>query len=80
MRRTRMAQRAACPYLVEPMVDRLWMYPMSIYCTSGARTRVPGATKTAEVCMDPAHTRCPGYVAARRATPSCIRESLDLQD
>ena len=76
-----MAQNEACPYLVQVMADHLWLYPVSGYCTSGERTRVPGAMRIAEVCVEPAHTQCSGYVAARRAPAlSCIEESLGLKD
>ena len=61
-----MAGSEACPYLVQVMADHLWLYPVSGYCTSGGRTRVPGALRIAEVCVEPAHTRCSGYLAARR--------------
>jgi hypothetical protein len=81
MRRTSMAENEACPYLVQVMADHLWLYPVSSYCTSGERTRVPGAMRIAAVCVEPAHTRCSGYVAARRAPAlSCIKESLELED
>jgi hypothetical protein len=74
-----MPENEACPYLVQVMADRLWLYPMNSYCTSGPRTRVPGARTIAEVCGDPVHARCPGYVAARRATAlSCISASLEM--
>jgi hypothetical protein len=80
MRRTRMAENESCPYLVQVMADHLALYPVSLYCTSGERTRVPGAMKIAEVCEEPAHTQCSGYVAARRApASSCIEESLGLE-
>lgn len=76
-----MPENEACPYLVQVTADHLWLYPVSSYCTSGERTRVPGARRIAEVCVEPAHTRCSGYVAARHApTRSCIKESLDLED
>jgi hypothetical protein len=74
-----MPENEACPYLAQVMVDHLWLYPVSIYCTSGPRTRVPGARTISEVCAEPAHTACPGYIAARRGSaPTCIRESLGL--
>lgn len=81
-----MAENEACPYLVPVMADHLWLYPVSSYCTSAERTRVPGAMRISAVCVEQAHTRCPGYVAARRAAArrapalSCIKESLGLED
>jgi hypothetical protein len=81
MRRTSMAENEVCPYLVQVMADHLWLYPVSSYCTSGERTRVPGAMRISEVCVGPEHTRCSGYLAARRVpTLSCIKESLELED
>ena len=70
-----MAQSNACPYLVSVMVDHLWLYRMGGYCTSGDRPRVPGATKIADVCAEPAHTRCAGYLARRRPAQSCSATS-----
>ncbi|MBI1845493.1 MAG: hypothetical protein HYR86_00785 [Candidatus Rokubacteria bacterium] len=64
-----MVDQEACPYLVPVIADQLWLYPVSFYCTSGERTRVPGRATLAEVCGAPAYTRCPGYVAARAAGP-----------
>ena len=72
-----MAERATCPYLVPVMVDHLWLYPVSVYCTSGAHTRVPSPTKLAAVCDDAAYLNCPGYLAARGVhAESCIAEAL----
>lgn len=75
-----MLQSDACPYLVPVTDDRLWLYPVSAYCTSRGRTRVPGAITIAELCTEPAYKQCAGYLAARRPVRSCIRESLGLED
>jgi hypothetical protein len=75
-----MAEQETCPYLVQVMVDHLWLYPVTTYCTSGERTRVPAATRISEVCVDATHTRCPGYVDARRKTAlCCVSERPDLR-
>ena len=69
----------ACPYLVPVTADHLWLYPVSSYCTSRDRTRVPGAMSIAQVCMEQAHTQCAGYLAARRQRArSCITDCLEL--
>ena len=74
-----MPENETCPYLVQVIADRLWLYPVSIYCTSRPRTRVPRARTIADVCANAAYTECPGYLAARRATvSSCISASLDM--
>ncbi len=56
-----------CPYLTPVVADRLWLYPVSAYCRRPhARLRVPAPATLANVCTEPEHAMCAGYLAALR--------------
>lgn len=56
-----------CPFLVPVVADRLWLYPLGVYCRRPEqRLRVPTATTLARVCSTPSHVGCPGYRASAR--------------
>ncbi|HTO11206.1 MAG TPA: hypothetical protein VMQ51_06515 [Candidatus Binatia bacterium] len=58
-----------CPFLVPVVADRLWLCPTSVYCRRpDARLRAPAAATLARTCVRPAHTACPGYREAMRAS------------
>jgi hypothetical protein len=56
---------AACPYLVDVMADRLWLYPVGAYCRRpSGHLRVPGRVTLARVCTTTAYVTCPGHRAS----------------
>lgn len=57
-------QPAVCPYLVDVVADRLWVYPVAVYCHSRDRVRVPGRATLAETCTTAAYRDCPGFLTA----------------
>ncbi len=60
-----------CPFLVPVIADRLWLYPVGVYChRPDHRVRVPAGTTLADVCSTPSHLACPRY----RESSSPVRE------
>lgn len=58
----------ACPFLVPVVADRLWLYPVAVYCRRPiARVRVPAQATLAQTCTTAAHGACQGYREAVRA-------------
>jgi hypothetical protein len=72
-----------CPYLVDVVADRLWMYPVGVYCHCRDRVRVPARATLVETCTTTAYRACPGFLtaaargeeggAARERTPCSAR-------
>jgi hypothetical protein len=55
-----------CPFLVPVVADRLWLYPVGVYCRRpDQRLRVPAAATLARVCTTSTHIECTGYRASR---------------
>ena len=55
---------AACPYLVDVVADRLWLYPVGVYCRRpDGHLRVPAGVTLAGVCTTSAYLTCAGYCA-----------------
>ena len=53
-----------CPFLMDVMADRLWLYPVTVYCRRpGGPVRVPAIATITCICSTPAHLVCPGYLA-----------------
>ena len=67
-------ERTLCPYLLEAMADRLWLFPTTGYCRPpGVNIRVPGKSTVARICTTAAHLTCAGYRAGL-AGPGGARE------
>jgi hypothetical protein len=57
---------ASCPFLTPVVADRLFVYPVSVYCRRNqARPRIPAGHTLADVCLTEAHGDCPGYRASQ---------------
>jgi hypothetical protein len=59
------AEGSRCPFLVPVMADRLWVYPVSVYCRRPEQpVRIPATSTLARVCTDN-YACCPGYQTSR---------------
>lgn len=69
---------AACPYLVNVVADRLWLYPVGVYCRRPrGHLRMPARVTLARVCTTPAYLTCAGYRAG--VTPAALADGGDAR-
>ena len=58
-----------CPFLVPVIADRLWLYPVGMYChRPGQNVRVPAPATLAGVCVTRAYLACGRYQASAGAS------------
>jgi hypothetical protein len=54
-----------CPFLVPVLADRLWLYPVSVYCRRPDQPiRIPAASTLARVCTAD-YPCCPLFMIAQ---------------
>jgi hypothetical protein len=57
-----------CPFLAPVVADRLWLYPVSVYCRrTGGRPRIPAGQTLAARCLTQSYEECAGYQTSQVA-------------